>query len=518
MEELQGYLEKDKSWQQHLLYPLLFQEYIYALAHDHSLSGSIFYEPVEVFGYDNKSSLALVKRLITRIYQQNFLISSVNGSNQKRLIGHNKFFYSLFYSQMISESFAIFGEILFLQRLVSFFGEKKEIKKYHNLRSIHSIFPFLEDKLPHLNYVSDILIPHPIHMEILVQILRCWIQDVPFLHSLRFFLHEYHNWNSLLITHKKSICLFSKENKRLFRFLYNSYVSEFEFLLVFFRKQSSYLRLRSSGTFLERTHFYGKIEHFQIKHLHFIVVCPNYFLWAFKEPFMHYVRYQGKALLASKGTHLVLKKWKYHFVNLWQYYFHFWSQLHRIHINQLSNYSFYFLGYLSSVLINFSTVRNQMLENSFLIDIITKKFDSIIPVIVLVESLSKAQFCTVSGHPISKPIWADLSDSDILDRFGWICRNLSHYHSGSSKKQDLYRIKYILRLSCARTLARKHKSTVRTFLRRLGPGLLEEFFTEEERVLSLIFPKTISFILHGSHKERIWYLDIIRMNDLVNYS
>nr|AGL72731.1 maturase-like protein [Herreriopsis elegans] len=521
MEELQGYLEKDKSWQQHLLYPLLFQEYIYALAHDHSLSGSIFYEPVEVFGYDNKSSLALVKRLITRIYQQNYLISSVNGSNQKRFVGHNNFFYSLFYSQMISESFAIIVEILFLQRLVSFFGEKKEIQKYHNLRSIHSIFPFLEDKLSHLNYVSDILIPHPIHMEILVQILQCRIQDVPFLHSLRFFLHEYHNWNSLLITHKKSICVFSKENKRLFRFLYNSYVSECEFLLVFFRKQSSYLRLRSSGTFLERTHFYGKIEHFQIKHLHFIVVCPNYFyrtLWSFKEPFMHYVRYQGKAILASKGTHLVMKKWKYHFVNLWQYYFHFWSQPYRIHINQLSNYSFYFLGYLSSLLINSSAVRNQMLENSFLIDIITKKFDTIIPVILLIGSLSKAQFCTVSGHPISKPIWADLSDSDILDRFGWICRNLSHYHSGSSKKQGLYRIKYILRLSCARTLARKHKSTVRTFLRRLGSGLLEEFFTEEERVLSLIFPKRISFTLHGSHKERIWYLDIIRMNDLVNYS
>nr|ADR78204.1 maturase K [Yucca filamentosa]WRK84189.1 maturase K [Yucca gloriosa] len=521
MEELQGYLEKDKSRQQHFLYPLLFQEYIYALAHDHGLNGSIFYEPVEVFGYDNKSSLALVKRLITRIYQQNYLISSVNDSNQKRLVGHNNFFYSHFDSQMISESFAIIVEIPFSLLLVSFFGEKKEIPKYHNLRSIHSIFPFLEDKLSHLNYVSDILIPHPIHMEILVQILQCWIQDVPFLHSLRFFLHEYHNWNSLLITHKKSICVFSKENKRLFRFLYNSYIFECEFLFVFFRKQSSYLRLTSSGTFLERTHFYGKIEHFQIKHLHFIVVCPNYFyktLWSFKEPFMHYVRYQGKAIFASKGTHLVMKKWKYHFVNLWQYYFHFWSQPYRIHINQLSNYSFYFLGYFSSLLRNSSAVRNQMLENSFLIDIITKKFDTIIPIILLIGSLSKAQFCTVSGHPISKPIWADLSDSDILDRFGWICRNLSHYYSGSSKKQGLYRIKYILRLSCARTLARKHKSTVRTFLRRLGSGLLEEFFTEEEQVLSLIFPKTISFTLHGSHKERIWYLDIIRINDLVNYS
>nr|ANB44169.1 maturase K [Wittmackia caymanensis] len=447
MEELQGYLEKDRSRQQHFLYPLLFQEYIYAFAHDHGLNDSIFYEPVEIIGYDKKSSSVLVKRLIIRMYQQNYLINSVNYSNQNRF-----------------------------------------------------------------NYVSDILIPYPIHLEILVQILQCRIQDVPSLHLLRFFLHEYHNWNSL-ITPKKSIYVFSKENKRLFLFLYNSYVSECEFVFVFLRKQSSYLRLTSSGTFLERIQFYGKIEHL-------IVVYRNYFqktLWFFTDPFMHYVRYQGKAILASKGTHLLMKKWKCYLVNLWQYYFHFWSQPHRIHINQLSNYSFYFLGYLSSVLRNPLVVRNQMLENSFLIETGINKFDTIVPVIPLIGSLSKAKFCTVSGHPISKPIWTNLSDCDIIDRFGRICRNLSHYHSGSSEKRSLYRIKYILRLSCARTLARKHKSTVRSFLRRLGSVLLEEFFTEEEQVLSLIFPKPTPFSLHGSRRERIWYLDIIRINNLVNH-
>nr|YP_009655149.1 maturase K [Geosiris australiensis]QCL17204.1 maturase K [Geosiris australiensis] len=520
MEEFQRYFEKDISRQHPSLYPLLFQEYIYALAHDRVLNvnGSFFYEPLEVFfGYDSKSSLALVKRLITRIYQQNFFISPVNDSKQNRLLGHyhNNFFYSHFCSQMISEGFVIIVEIPFSLRLVSHFKEK-EIQKSQNLRSIHSIFPFLEDKLLHFNYISDILIPHPIHMEILIQILQCWIQDVPLLHFLRFFLHEYHNWNSFLIPPKKSIYLLSKENKRLFRFLYNSYVSECEFLLVFLRKQSYYLRFTSFGTFLERVYFYGKMEHLQMGHL--ILVCCDYFngtLWSCKQPFMHYVRCQGKAILASKGTHLLMNKWKYHFVNLWKYYFRFWYQYYRIRINRLSNYSFYFLGYLSSLRKNFSTVRNKMLENSFLIDTVTNKFDTAVPVIFLIESLYKAKFCTVSGHPISKPIWTDLSDLYIIDRFGRICRNLSHYRSGSSKKQGLYRIKYILRLSCARTLARKHKSTVRAFLQRLGSGLLEEFFTEEEQGFFLILPKAIPFTFWGSHRERIWYLDIIRMSEML---
>src|SRR3954469_8499581 len=96
MEELQGYLEKDRSRQQHFLYPLLFQEYIYALAHDRGLNGSIFYEPVEFFGSDNKSSLALVKRLITRIYQQNYSFLQLIILTKVDLLGTTFFFILIF--------------------------------------------------------------------------------------------------------------------------------------------------------------------------------------------------------------------------------------------------------------------------------------------------------------------------------------------------------------------------------------------------------------------------------------
>nr|Q9MV08.1 RecName: Full=Maturase K; AltName: Full=Intron maturase [Anomochloa marantoidea]AAF66168.1 maturase [Anomochloa marantoidea] len=510
MVKLEVYLEKQKFRQQYFVYPLLFQEYIYAFAHDHGLNGS---EPVEILGRNNnKFSSVLVKRLIIRMYQQNFGINSVNHPNQNRLLDHNNYFYSQFYSHILSEGFAIVVEIPFSLRVLSC-PEEKEIPKFQNLRSIHSLFPFLEDQFLHLHYISHIEIPYPIHLEIVVQLLQCRIQDVASLHLLRFFLNYYSNWNSLIIS-MKLIFLLKKENKRLFRFLYNSYVSECEFFFFFLRKQSSCLRLTSYGTFLERIHFYRKKEHFW-------VMYPGFFrktLWVFMDPLMHYVRYQGKAILASKGTPLLMKKWKCYLANFWQYYFHFWIQPRRIQQKPLANSCFDFLGYLSSVTRNPLVVRNQMLENAFLIDTRIKKLDTIVPAISLIGSLSKAQFCTGSGHPISKPIWTDLSDWDILDRFGRICRNIFHYYSGSSKKQTLYRIKYILRLSCARTLARKHKSTVRTFMQRLGSVFLEEFFTEEEQVLSLIFTKTIPFSFHGSHSKRIWYLDIIRINDLVNYS
>nr|ANA05075.1 maturase K [Actinidia rufa] len=502
MKEFKRYLELDRSQQHDFVYPLLFQEYIYVLAHDHGLNRSILLENAD---YDNKFSLLIVKRLITQMDQQNHLIFSPNDSNQNPFLGHN----TNLYSQMILEGFAVVVEIPFSLRLISSL-EGKEIVKSHKLRSIHSIFPFLEDKFSRLNYVLDILIPHSIHLEILVQTLRYWVKDASSLHLLRFFLHEYRNWNTR-ITPKKSSFSFSKRNQRFFLFLYNFHVCESESIFVFLRNQSSHLRSISSGTFLERIYFYGKIEHF-------VKVFTKDFqdiLWLFKAPFMHYVRYQGNSILASKGTSLLMNKWKYYLVNFWQCYFYMWCQPGRIQINQLSNHSLDFLGYLSSVRLNPSMVRSQMLENSFLIGNAIKKFDTIVPIIPLIGSLYKAKFCNVLGHPVSKPVWADLSDSDIIDRFGRIYRNLSHYHSGSLKKTSLYRIKYILRLSCARTLARKHKSTVRAFLKRLGSELLEEFFTEEEQVFYLTFQKTYS-TSRGLSRGRIWYLDIICINDLAN--
>nr|ABC55299.1 maturase K [Aristolochia parvifolia]ABK62881.1 maturase K [Aristolochia parvifolia] len=504
--ELQRYLEMGRSPQKHFLYPLLFQESIYVLAHNHDFKGSIVYESMENLGYDKKLSSLIVKRLIIRMHQQNHFIISVTYFHQKGFVrkSNNLDF------QTISEAFAVIMEIPLSLQLVSCL-EEQEIAKSHNLRSIHSIFPFFEDKLSHLNHVLDILIPHPIHLEILVQTLHCWIQDAPFLHLLRFFLHEYRNSNSF-ISSKKSF-FFSKGNQRLFLFLYNSHVYECESIFVFLDKQASRLRSTSPGALLERTFFYGKMEHF-------LVVLCNHFqktLWLLKDPFAHYVRYQGKSILASKGTYLMMKKWKYYLANLWQCYFYLWSQPGRIHINRLYNNSFYFMGYLSSLRMVPSMVRSQMLENSFIIDTSIKRFETLVPIFSLISSLSKAKFCNVSGHPISKPAWSDSSDFDIINRFGHICRNISHYYSGSSKKQSLYRIKYILRLSCARTLARKHKSTVRNFLKNLGSEFLEEFLTEEEQVLSFIFPRTSS-ISHRLHKECIWYLDIIRITDLANHS
>ncbi|MGV7989042.1 hypothetical protein PJP10_32235, partial [Mycobacterium kansasii] len=85
--------------------------------------------------------------------------------------------------------------------------------------------------------------------------------------------------------------------------------------------------------------------------------------------------------------------WKSHLVYFWQCHFYLWSLPDRIHINQLYNHSLYFLGYLSSVRLNTSVVRIQMLENSFLMDTSINKFETLVPIIPLIGSVAKAKFC-----------------------------------------------------------------------------------------------------------------------------
>nr|BAM33838.1 maturase K [Ledermanniella linearifolia] len=501
----QRYLDLVISRKNDFLYPLIFQEYIYTLAHDHNLFPTIV---LENLGYDKRFRFLIVKRLITRMYEQNHL--SLSAANLKENL---YFLYNnLLYSQKISEGLSIIVEIPFSLQLGTFL-KNLELIKVQNLQSIHSIFPFLEDKFPYLNLVSDGLFPYPIHLEKLVQILRYWLKDPSSLHFLRFFFHE--NWNHPFFQKKSnSFSFLKKRNIRLFVFLYNSYVYEYESILFFIRRQFFHLPSKPFRFYFERLYFYGKAENFTEV---FSKGFPST-LELFKDPNMHYIRYQGKFFLAYRGMPLLMNKWKYYFGILFQNHFDVWLKPDNIHINPLYKHSFHCVGYLLSFKWNPSLIRSQMLLNTFSIENTMKKMDIVVPIILMIDSLSKMKFCNKIGHPVSKSTWTDSLDSDIIDRFVRLCNKISYFYSGSSKKKDLYQIHYILRFACLKTLARKHKTSVRSFFKKLGSSFLEELFLEQQ-ISSLILIRSSSRSSDRSHqsKVRVWYLDIISMNDLINH-
>nr|BAM33706.1 maturase K [Tristicha trifaria]BAM33708.1 maturase K [Tristicha trifaria] len=504
------YLALAKSTKNAFLYPLIFQEYIYILAHDHNLNRYTF---VENFGYTTNFRFLIVKRLIARMYHQNYLHFFSVDFKQNSLFRFNK----LLYSQIISEVFAIIVEIPFsLQFGTSF--KKVELVTIQNLQSIHSIFPFLEDKFNHFNFVVNGLLPYPIHLEKLVQILRYWLKDPSSLHFLRFFLHEYWNGNNSFLQKKNtSFFDFEKKNLRFFVFLYNSYIYEYESIFFFIRRQFFHLPVKFFHFFGERIYFYVKIKKFQFRK-----VIANSFpikLEVFKDLNLHYIRYQGKFLFGIRGMPLIMDKWKHYFVTLFECYFDVWFQPDKIQINLVSKHSLIFVGYLLSVKFMPSVIRSHMLQNAFSIDNTLTKMDTIIPINPMIESLSQIQFCNKLGHPVSKPTWTDLLDSDIIDRFVRLCKNIAHFYSGSSQKKVLYQIHYILRFSCLKTLARKHKISVRAFLKKQGCSFLEDFFTEEQ-IAYVIFPRESAKSPYQSnqYQKRLWYLDILSINDLVNHT
>ena len=124
MEKERVFFELHRSRHRDILYPFFFREYVYGLAYSR---GSIFVENV---GYNKKFSLLIVKRLITRMYQQTLLIVIGNDSKKNPFWGYNK----NYYSQIILEGFVVVLEILFsLQLYISSLKELEIVKSYNNL-------------------------------------------------------------------------------------------------------------------------------------------------------------------------------------------------------------------------------------------------------------------------------------------------------------------------------------------------------------------------------------------------
>lgn len=173
--------------------------------------------------------------------------------------------------------------------------------------------------------MSDILIPYSIFRKSWFKSFNAgWVQDIPSLHFLRFFFLDNSNWNSLF-TSMKWLSIFSKSKTLLF----GSYIIliYLNMNFYFFLLVSYNLPFQSSAFLNERIE--RKIEHLQIVS-HTVLMDPR-----MSE---HALCSQGKGIKRD----FFMKKWK-SYCNI------IWMKIWPFHINKFSNYSFYFLGFISSV-------------------------------------------------------------------------------------------------------------------------------------------------------------------------
>lgn len=98
-----------------------------------------------------------------------------------------------------------------------------------------------------------------------------------------------------------------------------------------------------------------------------------------------------------------------------------------------------------------------------------------VPMDKVVTRLSDKNFCTRKGFPIKKKGWIVYDDDVIIARYNCVLRGLRNYYAPADNLgTSMNSINYIMKYSCAHTLAAKHRSRIRKQLRRKDSNSIRE--------------------------------------------
>lgn len=94
-----------------------------------------------------------------------------------------------------------------------------------------------------------------------------------------------------------------------------------------------------------------------------------------------------------------------------------------------------------------------------------------LPLEKMLTSLSLEGFCDKSGQPMPKKEWASEHNWLIVSTFNNIISQIGCYWGPALNQDILQRIKHTLYISCAKTLAHKHRTTARQIFIKYGKDL-----------------------------------------------
>nr|YP_009922655.1 maturase K [Wiesnerella denudata]QNA49820.1 maturase K [Wiesnerella denudata] len=475
-------IEKKKSCPtKQFIYIFFFQENLYGIAYNQFITKTNYKN--FFVGLKINFNFLKIKRLIQKLRQFDLLFIFSKKNNVAN----------------IKEVIVIIFDFLFLLQ------SKKALKKKMNTyQSIHSIFSFMEHRIDNSTNFLDITIPYFFHPEILIRIFRRHIKDIPFLHFLRILLHKNQFFNILNIE-----TFFHLKKNHFFSFLWNFFIYEFEYLLNNIWEKFYKFESVVFFHFIDETNSIKKINHILKTAKKSI---ENNIVKVKKISSIHYIRYQNNFIITLNDKNiLILENWKDFFLLFWQKYFNIWFKPSRIFITNLSKNSFFFLGYRFRLRNQVFIIQIQIRNYFTNINLIKLEFCNIIPIIPLIRFLTKEKFCDVLGHPLCKLSWTTLPDNEIFERFDQIIKNIFSYYSGCFNKKGLYQLQYIFRFSCAKTLACKHKSTIRTVWKKYGSNFLRSsIFFKKTKLISLNFWQI------NPYKKNFWYFNIIQVNYLAH--
>jgi len=113
----------------------------------------------------------------------------------------------------------------------------------------------------------------------------------------------------------------------------------------------------------------------------------------------------------------------------------------------------------------------------------------------LVRKLAVKRFCDFDGNPKSKASWSVLDDIQIVELMGSVWLGLHNYYSFVDNRHMLGRLQYILLHSAAKTLAHKHRTSVKKIFRKYGKNLTVKVRDKNSKIVrEIAFPYKSSLV------------------------
>ena len=90
----------------------------------------------------------------------------------------------------------------------------------------------------------------------------------------------------------------------------------------------------------------------------------------------------------------------------------------------------------------------------------------------ILKKLKKLKMFKKNYFPIGKPIWYSYDEFQIVQKYAKIMRGIFNYYKPCKKLNKLYHISYILKFSCAKTIAGRKKISMPKVFQKYGKNLI----------------------------------------------
>lgn len=105
----------------------------------------------------------------------------------------------------------------------------------------------------------------------------------------------------------------------------------------------------------------------------------------------------------------------------------------------------------------------------------------------ILKRLKLQNMCDNKGNPLANPKWVNFSEYEIVTKYNEVLKRIYNYYEPCGKVQKLYRVSHILHYSCARTLARRKKISLKKTFDTYGKSLKIKIEDKNNKILSTEF-------------------------------